>query len=386
MSRRDGFTLVEMLVALGIFGALLALTLGMMNDQVRAFYSGADQMDAAQNLRFAMDILEKDLPTAGSGVPTGQPHIVYADTHVVVFNADFATADPNDMFAVYVDSGASPLSIMSLPHSRRITLPNSTTQYPDTTYRAGISNSPAETIMFYVQPDSSGGVSNAFSMWRQVNDQAPELVARNLLRSASGPFFRYYQRITPNPGVPYLDSIATGQLPLRHGVVIHGAPSDTLPFALIDRVRAVEVRFRATDGRRPSDRRVFETRRTIALPNAGLQERRTCGDEPLLGGMTFTAIADTTGGVARVHLAWNQAIDESAGELDVVRYVVWRSTITPSHVDAPHLSVPAGVSDYAHVDIGMASGQTYYYAIAAQDCTPQLSSLRVVSVTVPLIP
>jgi hypothetical protein len=50
----------------------------------------------------------------------------------------------------------------------------------------------------------------------------------------------------------------------------------------------------------------------------------------------------------------------------------------------PLASIPAGLANYIYSDPAVASGQVYQYAIAAQDCTPMLSTLaQTVPVAVP---
>jgi prepilin-type N-terminal cleavage/methylation domain-containing protein len=383
-ANRAGFTLVEVLVAMTVFGALMALTLGVLDQQVRAFYNGSAQMDATQHLRFTMSALEKDLPTAGSGVPAAQPFLVYADTHVVAFNADYASNLAADAFAVYVDTTLPNLQVTSLTRARRITIPRTSFQYPDTTYRVGASPSPAETIIFYFQQDTSTARADDYLFWRQVNDQAPELLARNILRPAAGPFFRYRRLRTPAVGPIVLDSVPSGWLPLRHTQPVHLSPTDVGVPARIDSVRAVDVRFRTTDDRRNAQERIYTVARTISLPNAGKTARKTCGDEPLNTGMNFTAAADTLNGGPIVRLSWQRSVDESAGERDVNRYLLWRSTTLPVGTGDPFQNIPAGAAPpYIFVDGGVTAGTTYYYAISAQDCTPSFSTQLTRTINVP---
>jgi prepilin-type N-terminal cleavage/methylation domain-containing protein len=382
---RAGFTLVEVLVAMTIFGALMALTLGVLDQQVRAFYNGSAQMDATQHLRFTMGVLEKDLPTTGSGVPNTQPFLVYADTHVVAFNADYMGNLASDAFAVYVDTTMPNLMVTSLTQPRRITIPRTSWQYPDTTYRVGMSPSPAETIILYFEPDTSTARADDYLFWRQVNDQAAELLARNILRPATGPFFRYRRVRSPGAGQIVLDSIPSAWLPLRHTRPIHLSPADTAQFARIDSVRAVNVRFRTTDDRPTAQQRLYTVERTIALPNAGKTARKTCGDEPLNSGMSFTATPDSVSGQPVVRLQWNPSVDEAAGERDVNRYLLWKSNTLPVGTGDPFQNIPAGAAPpYVFDDGGVASGgNTYHYAIAAQDCTPSYSAQLTRTVIVP---
>jgi prepilin-type N-terminal cleavage/methylation domain-containing protein len=384
--RRQGFTLIETIVALALFGSLFAMVLGLFGSQIRTFSSGASQMDAAQNLRFAMSVLEKDLPVVASGVPAEQPFIVYADSTVFAYNADLFSNLPNDVSAIYVDSTLPNAMVNSLPQARRMTIPNSSFQYPDTTYRHAGSRSPAETIIFFFQRDTFATRRDTYLLWRQLNDQPPELLARNVLRASDRPFFRYLRRVPQVGGAAVLDTVPHAWLPLAHTAAIHGGPNDVGASARVDSLRAVEVSFRVTDDGPPGRERIFETRRTIMFPNAGRAVKKSCGDEPLLGSLTFTATVNTTYGVPYVDLAWTQSVDEAAGERDVRRYVLWRSTSPLTGNEDPYLSMPSGQTLYTFLDANVVPGATYYYAVAAQDCTPSLSARRTATVTVPVIP
>src|SRR2546421_486100 len=98
-----GFTLVELLVALVVFSAVMAGALGFLRSQGRAMSLGSDRMNAVQNLQFALSTMQQRLRAAGGNVPDAQPAIIYAGRNVVAFNADYATNLPNDPFAVYYD-------------------------------------------------------------------------------------------------------------------------------------------------------------------------------------------------------------------------------------------------------------------------------------------
>ena len=77
-------------------------------------------------------------------------------------------------------------------------------------------------------------------------------------------------------------------------------------------------------------------------------------------------------------LRWNAAVDETAGERDVTRYVIFRRLSSDLTWGDPYLSLPpAGTATYLYTDPAatLASGQTYVYGLAAQDCTPTNSSL-----------
>ena len=95
-----GFSLVELLIALVVMSLVTAAALGFFRAQSAGFRRGTERFTVMQNARFAVNALEKDLRTAGGHLTDGQPALVYADSLTVSFNADFATNDANDAFAI----------------------------------------------------------------------------------------------------------------------------------------------------------------------------------------------------------------------------------------------------------------------------------------------
>jgi hypothetical protein len=170
-----------------------------------------------------------------------------------------------------------------------------------------------------------------------------------------------------------MNLVPAANLPYMHSNKIHLALSDTGPVARIDSVRAVRVNFTSTNGRTGSDERLRTISRMMRLPNAGLVNRKTCGDPPFLG-VTPTATVVTVGGTSSVVLTWAPAIDEVGGEKDVERYVIWRRLSTNPDWGDPYVSIPSGAATYSYTDGDVASGSSYYYALASEDCTPSLSS------------
>jgi prepilin-type N-terminal cleavage/methylation domain-containing protein len=377
LKNRPGMSLAEMLIALTIFGILFAATLGFLDQQTRVFNKGTTQMEALQNLRYSLNTLEKDLVTVGSNLTAEQPFMVYADTHVVAFNADYSSNVPGDPYAVYVDTAMNDLMANAVLKANRFTIPRTSVMYPDTNYFAAGENSHAETIIFYFEPDLTTPRQDDYHLYRKVNNQTADLIARSMLKLPGKHFFEYYRRVTPPTGSAYLELIPTSQMPLRHSVALHGSPGDTAFHAWIDLIRAVKVNYQATDNSPAPNERVYAATRTIALPNAGQTVKKSCGDEPLLGtGINFQAQrVNIGGGRYAPRLTWNRATDEGGGERDVVRYVIYRTIGAPGPYTEPYLSIPAGNTSYTYTDTDTTPLVSYYYAIAVQDCTPSLSSI-----------
>lgn len=370
---RHGLTLIELVVGLVITGFLVSAIFSFVRQQEMAFGFGTGRMNALQNYRFAADLLERNLRTAGTGIVPGQPFLVYADSATIAFNADFVTNDLEDAFAVYRDPGATNAEVGSLTRARRFTLPQTNFAYPDSTYRDGGVTSPAETIIFYFALDASTPRTDDYVLYRRVNDQPAEVVARNLLRDARQPFFRYQEVVVNDTTAPTASWVPANRLPLRHSSPLHMAPADTGVAARIDRVRAVQVSLRATDGKSGNLSQEAALRRLIRMPNAGQMQLRTCGEPPLF--TSAIAVAQVAG-TPVVNVTWSRSVDEATGEQDVVRYAIYRRIGAAGPWNEPIFSVPAGNLSYIFSDAEVTVGETYQYGVAAQDCTPSMSPLR----------
>jgi prepilin-type N-terminal cleavage/methylation domain-containing protein len=372
-----GMTLIELILALLVFSAVIAGALGFLRTQSRSFALGNERLGMLQNARFAITSMEKDLRTAGAANPDEQPAIVYAGNSVVAFNGNYITNVGDDIFGVYYNPDAPSGTVAALTASDRITIPGTSFSYPDTTYftdPARTLNSPSETIVFFFALDSSTVRPDDYILYRQVNAEAPELLAQNLLAVSATPLLRYYRHQTV-AGVVSLAQIPSASMPMAHSVPVHLSLGDTGVAARVDSVKAVQVTFTASNGMAGTAERQRTISRLIRLPNAGLRMKKTCGDEPQLGSVLGAQWDDVLMGV---RLNWAAAIDETMGEKDVVRYVIYRKLASdpPGWNDVePFLSIPAGSAPYQYVDGEVTPGATYLYALAAQDCTPQTSGV-----------
>jgi type II secretory pathway pseudopilin PulG len=370
-----------MLIALLVFSAIMAGVLSVLQRENKLMWRASERMNALQNVRYAADAMEQELRTAGAVTLGNQPFIVYADTHVFAFNANYVTNTSGDFTAVYYDPDAPDLLAQALLQSQRFTLPLTSFNYPDTTYKTpGGVNSQAETIIFFFALDTSTTRTDDFVLYRQVNNEPREVVSRNLLRTAGQPWFQYSQLVSPPSATAYIAAVPAGNLPLSHSVKLHMSPADTGAAARVDSLRGVRITITATNGLTGAEERRRTITRMIRLPNAGLVNRANCGDEPQATGIVFpmppVVVNPLTGDLA-IQLSWTPSNDEGSGEKDVVRYVVWRRAPTdPAFTDLdPYVSIPAGAPSYVYLDEDVQSGDIFNYAVAAQDCTPSLSSL-----------
>jgi prepilin-type N-terminal cleavage/methylation domain-containing protein len=376
-----GFTIVELLVSLLIFGAVMTISLRFLQVQNQGFKKGLDYMSTLQTLRYTLGTLEQDVQTAGTNLVGGQPEVVYAGEDVVAFNSDYATRTRIDPFAVFFDPDLEDRVARSLTRERRITIPGSSFVYPDSTYRDGSGLAgPAETLIFFFTPDDYTERDDDYALYRQVNAEEPQLVANDLLKVEGQPFFRYLK--VDEFGV---DSIPDNVLPLAHTVPIHGSPADTGQASLIDSVRAVRVTVGATNGKEGELERTSEVTRLVRMPNMGFGMLEICGSPPILGSGLSAVLGVGGSGEPVVNLAWAKATDEAGGENDIVRYVIWRKEVGVTEWEEPYLSIPAGEANYVYQDADLVTGTTYQYALATQDCTPTLSPLTSApAITIPV--
>ncbi len=372
-SDQRGMTLVELMISLVIFGVVISTAVAFMAQQNTAFQTSVKRMVALRNARYAVVSVRQDLETLGTNVPSVQPALVHGDEDVIVFAADHTTNVANDPFAVFYDPDA-PSGQVAAP-SGAFSIPNASESFPDTLYESvpGV-RSPAEVILYWFTPDTASARSDDFLLMRRVNTGTAEIVARNLLRDGSTPFFQY-ERLRETSGASLLEVVPDSLLPIHHSVREHGSPADTGRSALADSIRAVRVSMAATDGE-PGDREtIVVLSRLIPLPNAGLEVLSTCGSAPILGTGLAAATAVLSTGEVGAALSWSPAVDETGGEADVVRYVLWRREFGTASWGEPYVAMPAGAASYSYEDAAVSPGTAYEYALAAQDCTPTLSGL-----------
>ena len=378
---RLGMTLVELIVAITIFGVVITAAVGFAAKQNTAYQEALLRLNSLRNLRYAVTTLDQDLQTLGTNVPQFQPSLIYASDDVITFSADYATNVADDPFAVYHDPDA-PDGQVRAPTSPFV-IPTTGVTAADTTYQvqAGVT-SPAEIITFFMSPDTSTARDDDYILYRQVNGMEAEALARNLIHLGTEPFFSYLRAAQDSTGQNVIEALPDSLVPVHHSASLHLSVSDTAASALADSVRAVRIAMGATNGLTGDQERKVELTRLIPLPNSGFGVLSTCGGAPLLGVGLNAAVVTLPGGAPGVDLTWTPAIDETGGEADVVRYVLWRRLAGAGPWGDPFLAIPAGQPNYSYQDATVESGKSYQYALAAQDCTPSLSSLAPSSLVV----
>lgn len=371
---------MEMIISMTLTVGILGFVVPFFISNVRTMASHSRRMDAFQNARFAASTIDRELRVAGSGVVSSQPLIVQADSMSITFNVDLVSRSATDAGAVYYDPDADAGGVSVLLPATAVTLPRSARTYPDTSYtQMGGAPSTAETISYWVEPDTAADAGGLSALYRRVNNLPATLVARGLVIVPGTPVFRYFRADT----IGRLVEIPRTTLPIYHTAKIHGSLSDTLLSALTDSIRLVRLSFsaRSTDRQGRVSTRTIET--AVRIMNSGLLHFSTCGETPIFSS-AVTATIDNSTPPAVVVLSWSRSVDEGTGEKDVERYAVFRRRSTVADFSEPIASVPAGNTSYQFTDSDVESGDQWVYGVAAEDCSGQLSPiLTTITVTVP---
>jgi prepilin-type N-terminal cleavage/methylation domain-containing protein len=361
MSRRRGFTLIEMLVAMTLTMLVFAITIPFFRAQARAVGAGAGRLDALQNARYAQGTIEKELRLAG-GI-FGQPVIVQAAPFAITFNANVYAGSTSDPNAAYVNALLDTLTTESFQVGAARALPTSASKnYPTATYTdSNATRSGAETISYWLVADASSGRNDIYSLYRRVNAKDSSLVTSNLWVPAdTGYFFRYYRQGAS--GEPTL--IANDALPLYWDDATR----------TIDSIASVGMRAAAWTYIARDDENVFRsTYSRTSIRNAGLLVARSCGSAPAAPtGVTATATNNSGGSPVAVTISWTASTDDNAGASDVMSYSVMRRASAGSTWSTVG-NLPARGASLSYVDYSLRQG-TWVYAVRAMDCGPTWSS------------
>lgn len=381
---RAGFTLVEMLIAMTLLSVVMATTVAAMRAQTRSFRQNGEQNDVLMNLRFTLQQVDQVARTAGSGSVARQPMLVYGDENTLVVNTNFSS-DVDDGLAVNVTPDLPAGANTALRVASPITIPGTAITYPAVDYN-NLNGTPsrAETITFYFRPDSTTADADDFVLLERVNAMPPELVARNLKRVANRDFFEYFTTNTASSvaSIQQVTRARTPGLPLWHSVAQHGTTADVGASALVDSIRTVRLNVVSVNGQSGAAARQTQGTLAIRLANNGLVQLQACGDDPILT-TTLTATPNLATDPPQVRLSWNASADETSGERDITQYNIYFRRVGITEWSAFTVLPAAGLSSYTITyGNGLVRGQTYQYAITAQDCTPRESVLRTSTSTI----
>lgn len=370
---RAGFTLMEMMISVTILGFITAAAVSFFRVQLRTVTSTAGRFDAQQNANYAANLVEQELRVAGVGVRDQQPLIVLASSSAIAFNGDVITTIPNNPAAIYYNPDAPINSANALTTARQITLPegSATWRYPKLNY----AGSASETISYYFVADTFSDLADERMLMRRVNDQPPRLVARGIRYDASIPFFRYFRKTAAG-----LAEIPQASFPIWHSDSVHKvrcvgtcAPGANEPAAsaLTDSIAVVQVAFTGIFRDTRGDSATRTIVRRIAIKNAGLLGRPTCGNAPdAPSRLRLRSALSTEPSYPGAVFTFDRSTDEGAGARDVKTYAIYRRISPETDWGEPIAIIPASApasGEYEYNDL-LPIGTVVRYAARAQDC------------------
>lgn len=369
MSRREGVTLIEMMIAIVLFVLVFGLAVPFFRYQARSVSASAGRLDALQNARYAQNAIDRDLRIAGIGIVDAQPLLEQADGFAITFNADLTTKDIHDPSSIYYDPDIDSSGTISMDRSSKVTLPLSAVSYPDSNYLAKDVPSTAETISYWLVKDSTATRTDQYILWRRVNTLPPRLVAKGIIVPAGQTFFQYFK---PN-STGGLDSIKTAKLPLFHLAAMHGSAADTGNSAQTDSIRVVRMTVTGLYNDPDKGAIMKSVVSATKLLNAGMVRSTTCGDVPLDVPSVSAVKFPSFGVPSKVTITWTKSLDQDAGEKDVARYLVYKKESGSSDWGSPIADLAAAQDTYTLDDTTLPAGN-WVYGVVAQDCSPSNSN------------
>jgi prepilin-type N-terminal cleavage/methylation domain-containing protein len=379
---RRGFSLIEVMISLIVLSLIMGSAVALLRSQTRAFALGGAKADMFQNGRYVVTTVERMVRTLGAGVAGAQPMIVYGNNDVMAFNADYAETDTTSMrWAVYFNPDQDTLAAVAWDSANAGVIPNSSYTYPTQNYRlANGATGSAETIVLYFSLDASTARTDDYTLNLRFNDRTAEVVARNILADPARPFIEYHMVSGGN----LVQATGTNLPLIRKALTPVMTTAESLSAQRPDSVRAIRLSYRITNGQTGAAQKLLSMSTMIQVPNNGLPQPIVCGRTPL-GPNTFNVAPDTVPGSGIVNLTWTRSPDHGGGEQDIQQYLLY----------SRHLEIPAPDWDlvtYVRADTGStwtfpAGGytpdSTYEFAVAAQDCTPFISSMSVANAVAP---
>jgi type II secretory pathway pseudopilin PulG len=369
VSRREGVTLIEMMIAIVLFVLVFGLAVPFFRYQARSVSASAGRLDALQNARYAQNAIDRDMRIAGIGILSAQPMIVQADPFAVTFNADLATKDKNDPYSIYYDADVDSSGTDAMNRASKVTLPRSSVSYPDSNYMSNGIMSPAETVQYWLTKDSTATRTDQYVLFRRVNTLPPRVVAKGIIVPAGQSFFQY---LKPN-STGGLDSIKTAQLPLFHSAPIHGSIADTGASAITDSIRVIRMTVTGLYND-PDKGAIMKTvQSSTKLLNAGMVRSTVCGDVPIAVTTVVAVRTPNTSHPTKVTISWTKSLDQDAGERDVARYLVFKKSTASADWGSPIADLAATQPIFSVDDTTLPAGD-WVYSVVAQDCSPANSS------------
>ena len=130
MKRTRGFTLIEIAIAIIMLSIVLTGALRLFRAVNTSVAGTVDRMDAMQNLRFGFTQIDLLLRNAGAGNTDAQPTLVYINSNIAVFNADWISPIPNSPTAVNYNPDTPANETNAVTTAQSFTIPGTSITYP----------------------------------------------------------------------------------------------------------------------------------------------------------------------------------------------------------------------------------------------------------------
>jgi photosystem II stability/assembly factor-like uncharacterized protein len=350
----------------------------------------------------------------------GQPSIAYAAPYEIVINTD---VDPN-VDAIHdgktgdsVPTGYAPVTFHTGAETIRYTLDSTgdgtidSNDWGDDADEAVVQNQ--GLALLHRETYGYNGTDN-------VNDDAPVGLIRKGAQYPNGswpaPLFQYWGDFDSDAALDLWGDDGTGGGTAGNGILEAGEVAalgavtaedtdgdgtldsgedrngnGTLEKRVTDLIKKVEVHVttetsyadvKHADPHRSSSTEAFPYR--VVSKNFEVEPRNVdlpggaCGDEPER--TTGIAVANAcTGTLAdgKAALTWSASPDDGNFEMDIEKYLVWRTSVHLIFGSTPHDEVAAGTTawDDDWIDLQAWPPEQYWYRVRAMDCTPRLSRL-----------
>jgi hypothetical protein len=216
------------------------------------------------------------VPTGFEIAPSllGPPTVLYADPNMFSFTADYSSDRAG--YDALVSNTAPLLRSNGIPPTldQQSDVPMKTCIEPtrDGSTVVPVASVTAATTFFFGLDSTNVRVPDAYALWRQVNDGAPEVLVRNVLPDTV-PFLAYRYLVGPSASSDSLADVPIALLPITSADTSFGEIG-------IQSLRIVEMHFLITNGLSHGAQRLRRVNLVVTLPQAVHIERPSCTTVP----------------------------------------------------------------------------------------------------------
>lgn len=436
---QGGFSLSEALVALAVTSLVFLAALSMLSIDNRVYHKDDALLEVNRESRFVLERLENDLLMAGFLVdkqtiadagPDGtaataddivsQASIVYAAPYEVAFNAD---QDPgieaidDTAGGDSLPTGYAPVTFHTGAETIRYTLDSNGDGSLDSADRGDdleetvISN--PNLYLLYKEIYGDNGTDNT-------NPRGPVGFVRGPGAYPTGakpmPLFLYWGNFYNRRGLTlwgdtgagggtaYNGVLEAGELAALGPVTDEDADDDNvidsgedrngngvLERRITDLIRKVDVHvtgetaFPDMNFRDPvRSTSLVPYRYRVSTLTTEIKPRNielpggACGDQPQpISGLQLENACAHSKADGKVRVTWNLSSDDGGGEMDVEKYIIYRTDVDSVFGTTPCSETAKGVDEWVDEWIEMRTWppRQYWYRLRSMDCTPQLSTL-----------